>query len=87
LKVEKQPTALALSVLDVKQPADWDGEPAITEHYCLAHYLLDGHHKTHAASELNKPITMLSFLAIDESLASEKEIKQVVDVLNLVSTE
>jgi hypothetical protein len=52
LMVEKQPTTLALSVLDVKQPAVWDGDPAITQHYCLAHYLLDGHHKTHAASEL-----------------------------------
>ncbi|MUG95416.1 hypothetical protein F7734_24845 [Scytonema sp. UIC 10036] len=42
----KQPTAFTLSVLDIKQPVVWNGDPEITEHWCLAHYLLDGHHKT-----------------------------------------
>lgn len=45
------PTAFTLSILDVKQPAVWKGDPKITEHWCLAHYLLDGHHKMHAAAQ------------------------------------
>ena len=75
------PTALVLSVLDVKQPSDWDGDPTITRHYCLAHYLIEGHHKTYAASQLDKPITILSFLAIDKSIALEQDIKRVTDML------
>jgi hypothetical protein len=57
------PTALAVSVLDVKQPSFWDGNPDVNEHWCLSHYLLDGHHKMYAASELGVPVSILSFLA------------------------
>jgi hypothetical protein len=48
-----EPTGIALTVLDVKQPAVSHGEPAITSHWCLAHYLLDGHHKV---SRRAKPV-------------------------------
>ena len=75
----QQPTALALSVLDIKQPATWHGEPTVTEHWCLAHYLLDGHHKMFAASVVNKPITLLSFLSVGESLATEENLRQLID--------
>ena len=53
------PTALAVSVLDVKGPTDWGGDPEVTEHWCLAHYLLDGHHKTYAASDVQANITLV----------------------------
>lgn len=76
-----KPTALALSVLDVKQPANWGDKVEVTEHWCLTHYLLDGHHKVYAASNLNQPITLLSFLAIKQSLATEEEITMLFDVL------
>lgn len=75
------PTALAVSILDVKQPATWTGDPAITKHYCLAHFLLDGHHKVFAASQLHTPISLLSFIACHECIASEAEIEQAVAVL------
>lgn len=75
------PTALAISILDVKQPATWKGDPAITKHYCLAHFLLDGHHKVFAASKVNKPISLLSFIACNECIASQAEIEQVISVL------
>ena len=41
----KFPTAISLSVLDVKAPAVWidDQKPEYTGHWCLAHYILDGH--------------------------------------------
>lgn len=70
-----QPTALALSVLDIKQAS----ESAVNEHWCLAHYLLDGHHKMYAASITGKPITLLSFLSLGESLATEENFRVLTD--------
>lgn len=75
------PTALAVAVLDVKQPADWEGEPAVTEHWCLAHYLLDGHHKTCAAAQAGKPLTLLSFLATTQGVSSEEQCLAVIQAL------
>jgi hypothetical protein len=79
---EATPTALAVSVLDVKQPANWDGDPEVTEHWCLAHYLLDGHHKMFAASQAQKRITLLSFLAVDKGVSSTDQIAEMVAVLS-----
>lgn len=73
-----QPTAIAISTLDIKQPAEWEGDPAITAHYCQAHFLLDGHHKCFAASQIGKPITLLSFVARDECIASSEEIDKII---------
>jgi hypothetical protein len=75
------PTAIALSVLDVKQPAVWDGEPAITSHWCLAHYLLDGHHKVFAANKIGLPLTLLAFLAVEKGISSAEQIEQVIKVI------
>jgi hypothetical protein len=76
-----RPTAVAISVLDVKQPAVWTGDPAVTEHWCLAHYLLDGHHKTFAAAQSGQPIRLLSFLAVSEGLSDEAQIRTVLQAL------
>lgn len=81
IKSGRRPTALSISVLDVKQPAVWEGEPDVTEHWCLAHYLLDGHHKTFAASVEQRPITLLSFLAVKESVATEEHIRTLLALL------
>jgi len=75
------PTALAVSILDVKQPADWDGDPEVTSHWCLAHYLLDGHHKLCAASQARKPISLLSFLAVEKGVSSAEQIAEVLTIL------
>jgi hypothetical protein len=76
-----RPTALSIAVLDTKQPSEWSGNPAINQHWCLAHFLLDGHHKMFAASQLHKPITLLSFLAVGESIAYRSEIDRAIRVL------
>jgi hypothetical protein len=82
LESQSTPTALAISILDVKQPADWHGDaPEVTEHWCLAHYLLDGHHKMYAASQGGKPISLLSFLAVDKGVSSTDQIEEVLAVL------
>jgi hypothetical protein len=73
-------TALALSILDVRSPADWVGgeAPDPVEHWCFTHYLIDGHHKLHAASEAGKPLSILSFVALGHSASSRDEIKQAI---------
>jgi hypothetical protein len=81
LSQQPSPTALAISVLDVKQPADWDGNPEIQEHWCLAHYLLDGHHKMYAAAQFGKPISLLSCLAVKKGVSDADQISKVVSVL------
>lgn len=81
LSAGERPTALAVSVLDVRGPATREEGPMVTEHWCLAHYLLDGHHKTYAAYLVGKPITLLSFLATAESIATEENVDRVLEVL------
>ena len=66
----RAPTAVALSVLDTKEP-----------HWCLAHYLLDGHHKVFAASQTGRPLTLLSFLAMDHGTSSGEEVAELLEIL------
>lgn len=73
------PTAISVSVLDRKQPANWYNDQVITEHWCLAHYLIDGHHKVYASNIVQKPITLLSFLAVDEGISSPDDVAQLLD--------
>ena len=65
-----QPTVVALSVLDIKGPAD-----AGVDHWCVAHYLLDGHHKTAAAARAGCPITMISFIAVDHGISDAAQVE------------
>ena len=71
----KIPTAISLSVLDIKTPYDWpdDPKPEFTGCWCLAHYILDGHHKMFAAAELNKPINLMCFLATEKGIYETEE--------------
>lgn len=75
----EQPTAIALSVLDIKGPADWEGEKEIVEYACLAHYLVDGHHKSYAAAKAGCTMTLLSFLAVEQSIASREDVEELVE--------
>jgi hypothetical protein len=68
----RQPTALALSVLDARYPSGKAYE------WQLAHFLLDGHHKIMAACRVGQPITLLSFYALDQSFAPQTIIDQVL---------
>ena len=76
------PTAVSISVLDVKEPVQWDGPKDIRSHWCLAHYLIDGHHKVYAAVEEKKPLTLISFLSVSEGVSSAEEIDELVAVLS-----
>lgn len=62
------PTAVAVSTLDVCEPAS--GVPADHHrHWGLTHFLLDGHHKMEAAATVGRPVRLLSLLALNEGLA------------------
>src|SRR5205823_5496435 len=75
------PTGIAISMLDVKEPAVWKGEPDVTAHWCLAHYLLDGHHKVFAASQDDRSVGLLSFVALQKGLSTVDQVEQVLNAL------
>jgi hypothetical protein len=75
-------TAIALSVLDVKQPANWYDDSKINEHWCLAHYLLDGHHKTYAAASVHKSITLLSFMDVSKGISRKEDVEFLFNALS-----
>lgn len=77
----EKPTAVALSVLDVKQPANWEDGTAVNTHWCLAHYLLDGHHKVFAAASEGLPIRIVSFLAVEEGVSTPENIQTLLGLL------
>ncbi|GGT17434.1 hypothetical protein [Streptomyces sp. KD18] len=62
------PTAVAISTLDVCQPAIAFGDDP-SEHWGLTHFLLDGHHKLEAAAAAGRTVRLLSLLALGESLS------------------
>jgi hypothetical protein len=81
-----QPAAFGVSVLDVRAPAVTPGGKdeatyEYAEHWCLATYLLDGHHKVEAAARSHRPVRLLTFVARDASVASEQDIDAVVQLL------
>ncbi|MGO9112780.1 MAG: hypothetical protein ACLP9L_26400 [Thermoguttaceae bacterium] len=79
------PTAVAISVLDVKEPAMASEEQKRQgydqAHWCLAHYLLDGHHKTFASSHVGRPMSLLSFLAIEKGISLPEQVDQLEAIL------
>jgi hypothetical protein len=79
LEKRETPTAIALSVLDVKGPANWDEDNKnCTEHWCLGHYLLDGHHKIAAAYASGLPATILSFLSVSAGVSTREQVQSLI---------
>ncbi|KAA6461810.1 hypothetical protein DYQ86_09150 [Acidobacteria bacterium AB60] len=72
------PSAVTLSILDVKGPADWEGEIDPTEHWVLSHYVIDGHHKLAAARELEKPLRLLNFISISNGVSTKDQVERAV---------
>lgn len=56
------PTALSLSVLDIKEPGDYE----------------DNIKLVYAASRLGKPITLISFLAVNQCISDDKDIASLL---------
>lgn len=77
------PTAIAISHIDVKEPADWEDDQKHTKHICLANYILDGHHKLFCAANIGKPINLISFISIDNSICSEPDWELIKNALGI----
>jgi len=73
-RAREQPTAVALSMVDVRYPSGRGFE------WNLIHFLLDGHQKLRAASQQRRPLTLLSFLSIDQSLAREAILNETISL-------
>ena len=73
-------TAVAVSVLDVSEPAVAEGADHYT-HWALTHFLLDGHHRLQAAAETGHPVRLLSLLSADNGLAGSAELARVPALL------
>lgn len=67
------PTAVAVGLLDIKQ--HYASEVA---HWCLGHFLLDGHHKVEAAARAGRPITLLSFIAHAAGLSLPEHVDRML---------
>lgn len=68
----QSPTAVAVSVLDIKGP--YDG----ADHWCLAHYLLDGHHKIAAAARSGSEITLIALIAVDQGISDRESVETML---------
>jgi hypothetical protein len=69
----RMPTAVALSVLDVKGPATGG-----IDHWCLAHYVVDGHHKVAAAARAGAPLGLLAFVATRKGTSSYEQVETFI---------
>lgn len=71
------PTAVAVSTLDLCQPALSLQATDEYEHWGLTHFLLDGHHKLEAAASAGRTVQLLSLLALDESLSGPDDHRRL----------
>lgn len=75
------PTAVAVSVLDVTEPAVSRPLLIHQRHWGLMHFLLDGHHKMQAAALTGRPVRVLSFLALTQGTGSREQALRVAEIL------
>lgn len=82
IRTKSSGTAVSIAVLDVRSPADWPGQkPDPVEHWCLTHYLLDGHHKLDAASRTQQPLKLLSFIACSKGVSEEADVQRTLAIM------
>jgi hypothetical protein len=77
LTTTSTPTAVAVSTLDVTQPAMDTQSTDYYGHWGLTHFLLDGHHKMQAAAETSRPLQLLALVATGASLATDDQVARL----------
>jgi hypothetical protein len=80
LRASTSPTAVAVSTLDVCRPAVERPERDDFAHWCLTHFVLDGHHKLEAAATDDRVLRLLSLLSLGASLASSLQLARIPQV-------
>lgn len=76
------PTAVALSTLDVCEPATYEEATDHHAHWGLTHFLLDGHHKLEAAARSGAPVRLLALVSVSGSLASAGDLARLPELLS-----
>lgn len=73
------PTAVAISTLDVCEPAVGMSADHY-QHWGLTHFLLDGHHKLEVAAGAGRSVRLLSLLALGEGPAGADDcVRQAIE--------
>ncbi|MER7557514.1 hypothetical protein ABTZ46_11265 [Nocardioides sp. NPDC126508] len=75
------PTAVALSTLDVCQPAMADEATDYYVHWGLTHFLMDGHHKMEAAARSGAKVRLLALVSLEGSLATDEDLRALPELL------
>lgn len=78
IEAGEQPTAVAISLFDVKQPE----HNGVQDHRCMAHYVIDGHHKLAAAARSGKALTLLSFIAINHGISTAEDLHKYLELFS-----
>ncbi|WP_344999867.1 hypothetical protein [Tsukamurella soli] len=75
------PTAVALSVLDVCQPATDGDDRDCYAHWGLSHFLLDGHHKLEAAAQSGASVQLLALVSSTGGLGGAEAVARLPELL------
>jgi hypothetical protein len=75
-----RPTAVAVSTLDISQPAIDNESADYYEHWALTHFVLDGHHKLEAAARSGRALQLLALVNIDASLANQTNVLRLPEL-------
>jgi hypothetical protein len=81
LATTSQPTAVAVSTLDISQPAMDSQSTDYYAHWALTHFLLDGHHKMEAAARTGRELQLLALVSVEASLAQTADVERLPDLL------
>jgi hypothetical protein len=73
--------AVALSILDAKAPALLSPADPREDHWCPAHYPLDGHREVEAAATGGRPLSLVSLLSRGRGVSSGAEVRMVLRAL------
>jgi hypothetical protein len=74
------PTAVALTTLDICQPAMSGQSTDYYGHWGLTHFLLDGHHKLEAAARAGTKVRLLALVSVDGSLARPDDVARLARI-------
>lgn len=77
LGTTSRPTAVAVSTLDISQPAVSDLSSDYYEHWALTHFVLDGHHKLEAAATAGEELQLLALVSVEGSLAKGSDVARL----------
>lgn len=78
LGTTSRPTVVAVSTLDISQPAVSEPAGDYYEHWALTHFVLDGHHKLEAAATAGTELQLLALVSVEGSLAKESDVARLV---------